>query len=448
MYPAISKSFIFFLIAIIISVSGAEVQAQADGDIESLQRQLKQLQSKISNIQTDSDPFGNRVRSVGRQRTVKPEPAPDELVIRFYDLSDVFSIAPQYQAQTPTDFHSHSAPLFPIAVAGTSGRMSGGGFGGGGGGVFSFPSGPVGQRSQPTSVQAARVSVEALVGAVKQTVSPEEWEDTDGDASISILGNTLLISATEQMHEQIANLMDLFREQWGKLKTVAVEAYWIEATSSEITVLLESDLENPVVGKVNDKKWNQFFSKAGEAKRIAYSASMCGQNGQTLHAVSGRRHFVVLDATPMYSSEGKREAVEDENVEYINRTIAGLHPVRSVFHEGAALQASPMATRGGKFVILDLHTRVNEYVDTGTEATKIVAQGKQEQPLSLDLESKPYVSYRLSTTVRCPNNSIVLAGGMTYDSSQETDQPNLYLFVKTAIHTIEEDLVVREKDKK
>ena len=454
MYRAISKSYLYFLVTTFIAFSATAISAQSSENLDDLQRQLKQLKSKITDLQSANDPFGDRVRSVGRQRVVKPEPLEDELVIRFYDLSDVFSVAPQYPAQTPDDFHSHISPLFPIAAGRATRRTmsASGGFGGGGGGVFNFPPAAIGsneqQQSQPASVQASRVSMSSLVSAVKQTVSPEDWDDTNGDASVSILGNTLLISATEQMHEQIADLINLFRDHWGKLKTVAIEAYWITATPDEISDLLETDLENPVVGTVNKKKWSKFFPKANEEKRIPYSGSMCGQNGQTLHTVSGRRHFVVMDADPIYSFSGKRQALEDEDVDLIDQSIAGLKPVRSVFHEGAALQASPLATRGGNFVILDLHTRVNKYVDSdANEATKFAIQGKQEQTISVDLENRPYISYRLSTTVRCSNGSVVLAGGMTYDANNAADHSNLYLFVKTDIHTIEEDRAGGESEK-
>ena len=230
---------------------------------------------------------------------------------------------------------------------------------------------------------------------------------------------------------------NLFREQWGKLKTVSVQAFWIQANADEIGELLESDDENALVGKVNRRGWRDFLAKSSEENKVAYSASISGQNGQTLHTVSGRQHFVVLDAEPIHTFQGERENVEGEFVEEIEQSVAGLKPVRSLFQEGAALQISPLATRGGKFLILDLHTRVNEYVETGqNEDDKMVARGKQGEEFSVALDSRPYVSYRLSTTVRCPNNEVVLAGGMTYDGVK---QSNLYLFVKSNVHTIEED---------
>jgi hypothetical protein len=344
------------------------------------------------------------------------------------------------------DFNNTSNLIFPIAGnpqgsdATTQGGFGGGGLRGGGGGVFNVPPGLAQQQPQPTSVQAARVSVQSLIDAVKQNVAPDDWADTNGEASVSILGNTLLISATESMHEQIANVLDLFREQWGKLKTVSVEAFWIQADAKAVSELLDNDEPNPVVGKVERRSWRQFLETAQAENRVAYSANLCGQNGQTLHTVSGKQHYVILDAEPLFSFQGEREAVDDEWVDNIEQSVAGLMPVRGKFQEGAALQISPLATRGGKFLILDIHTRVNEYTESDEgESDKAVAHGNSGEEFSVALNKRPYVSYRLSTTVRCPNNDVVLAGGMTYDSPRQ--RQNLYLFVKSNIHTIEEDKV-------
>ena len=46
---------------------------------------------------------------------------------------------------------------------------------------------------------------------------------------------------------------------------------------------------------------------------------------------------------------------------------------------------------------------------------------------------------QIGTTVRCPKEQVVLAGSMTYDVNADSDQPDLYLFVKVAVHTITED---------
>lgn len=414
--------------------------AQPVDELDQLQSQLKQLQSRINSIQDKADPFGQRARSVGRQRVAPPTPKDDgTLIIRFYDLSDIFSVAPQYPARVPDDLVGSSGDIFPIASA-SGGSLGGGGFGGGGGGVFNMP--PSFSRQQQ-ALSAARVSVDTLINAITETVSPEDWEDEDGEATINVLGNTLLISATDSMHEQIANLLNLIREHWGKLKTVSVQAYWIKSDPNQVRELLRGTEENRTVGKVETTKWQSFFEKANQDKRIVYSASISGHNGQTLNTVSGRQRMLVVDAEPLYSFTGTREEIDEEDVEHIDKSVSGMRPIRSPFQEGAALQVSPLATRGGNFVILDLHTRVNEMIkdDPAIDPQKIVARSRTGEDISVPLDNAKYVSYRLSTTIRCPKDEVILAGGMTFDSKQEDNQPNLYLFVRTRIHTIEEDQV-------
>ncbi|MEM9413313.1 MAG: hypothetical protein AAGA30_19550, partial [Planctomycetota bacterium] len=65
--------FLQFSISCITAISASNVSAQPGESVESLQRQLQEIQSRIDDIQGQSDPFGKRVRSVGRQRTNKPE---------------------------------------------------------------------------------------------------------------------------------------------------------------------------------------------------------------------------------------------------------------------------------------------------------------------------------------------------------------------------------------
>lgn len=434
---------------------------QPADELSNLQLQLEQINTQIKAIQenkvADQDPFGQRVRSVGRQRTSAPPTMDDgTLTIRFYDLSDIFSVAPQYPARMQNDLVDSSADIFPIASS--SGGSSGGGFGGGGGGVFNVFPGPVSpqQQAKNLSLSAARVSVMTLVKTIKEAVSPEEWDVQDGDASINVLGNTLLISATDSMHEQINNLLNLIREHWGKLKTVSIQAYWVKSNPSQVRELLVGEGDNRTVGKVDATKWQSFFQKANEENRVAYSASISGHNGQTLNTVSGRRRMMVVDAKPFYAVTGVRDEMEipfedrpaADELDHVERSVTGLFPVRNSFQEGAAIQVSPLATRGGNFVILDLHTRVNERFapDQESKPAEVVARTKDGYEVAVKLDDANYVSYRLSTTIRCPKNEVILAGGMTYDAKQASDEPNLYLFVRARIHTIEEDQSDRKMD--
>ncbi len=457
---------------VLTTISTQSVQAQPgsqkQSDVEQLQKQLASLQSKIESMNQDESSNDVRVRSVGNQqsrRAVQPQ-FEDEMLIRLYDLSDIFAVSPSYPAVMPNDLAGATTFRRGGPTVGGGFGGGGGGFSAGGGGVFRVPPAPTSMRppikkqggaGSPGNIHSATISLQELVAAIQNTVSPEQWEDEGGKASIQFLSNTLLITATKDMHAQINDLINLFREHFGKRRTVSIQTYLIRAGSAEAAELLDAKSNEMGAGVVNPDKWKAFLANAKSQKRFAYSATMTGHNNQTLHTLSGKQRQLTLDATPFETTKasmwfehpddvepfGENGDQDDGDMNLFNRTrtVVGFKPVRQTFHDGAAIQITPLATRGGNFVILDLQAKVNELLTADEEAKKptiFVRYGENEKA-EVELDHADYVSYRLSTTVRCPKDQVVLAGGMTYDPNAEQEVPNLYLFVKTSIHTIEED---------
>lgn len=289
------------------------------------------------------------------------------------------------------------------------------------------------------NLEAAQVSMNQLVAAIQATVSPRKWGDDEDEAKIQFLGNTLLISANNDMHNQITNLLNLFREHWGKLRTISVQSYWIRASVTEARDLLSDETAKEVgAGVVAKERWNKFLEESKTEKRLAYSVTLTGHNNQTLHAISGRQKQLTLDATPF---ESTTLLMHPENGDTESTSVVGFKPVRFPFHSGAAIQVTPLATRGGNFVILDMHAKVNELMEDETAQPQAVFAyiNNSEVKAEVKIDSAEYIAYRMSTTVRCPKDQVVLAGGMTYDTTSDSDQPNLFLFVKVSVHTIDED---------
>lgn len=439
---------LFWLPEILLAQPG-----QPQPDLAQLQRQLAAIQAQIANsnpTQTDDDPFsGSRVKNVGSQRRKRP-PAPvddDNMHIRLYDLSDIFAVSPHYPAVLPNEIASPQPTVFVQSQGQMTGGSASGGFGGGGfggagaGGVFSIPPGPAPKRQEAEmmNLEAAQVSMNQLVAAIKATVSPRKWGGGEDEAKIQFLGNTLLITANNNMHQQITNLLDLFREHWGKLRTVSVQSYWVRASATQARELLSREATKSIgAGVVVPERWKSFLESAKTEKRLAYSVTLTGHNNQTLHAISGRQKQLTLDAIPF---EATTHRSHPENGDTESTSVVGFKPVSVPFHCGAAIQVTPLATRGGNFVILDLHAKANELVQNENAVPRSVfakIDGVDEKA-EVKLDSSEHIAYRLSTTVRCPKEQVVLAGGMTYDATADSDDPNLYLFVKVSVHTIEED---------
>ena len=462
-------------IALLTAWAVPDLHAQEKPEIAKLQKQLQALQKQIASLnqqnkRTQTADQDSRVRSVGSQRAQRVQPTIDEpLQIRLYDLSDLFVVSPSYPAHLPKEFAD--TVFDPSLGAMTSAiGQGGGGFGGGsgggmggGGGVFRVAPGPI---AQPTvakkripgesgHMRAAQVSMNQLVSTIKETVEPEMWGSKRGDAGVQFLGNTLLITATDGMHSQITNLLNLFREHWGRRKTISIQTFWIRAQPGDTADLLDEKASQLGAGVVDADKWKRYLAAARTEKRFAYSATLTGHNNQTLHTLSGQQRQLVVGAQP-YS---KTEAVmwfedaedvspfgdgseDDDDMNYFNRTrkIVGFHPIRKSFQSGAVFEVTPLATRGGNFVILDLHAKFNQLSKpekNEEQPTIFVQDDKLKSEVKLD--HADFLTCRLNTTLRCPKEQVVLAGSMTLDPNSDNEQPNIYVFVKTMVHTITED---------
>ena len=445
----------------------AFAKPQNENELAKLQQQVEQLQAQLkrranrSSVDENSLKASERVRNVGQQIVRRAPRGTYEqdiaLQIRLYDLSDLFAVSPNYPATVPNELEARGQ-FFANAPSNQRQMSGGGGFGGG---VFSIPTtqfaAPI-QESQNLNMQSAQVTLDQLVGTIKETVKPEMWGKTPTSARIKFLGNTLLITATEEMHTQINHLLNLFREHWGKRRTVSVQTWWIRADHGAASELIDQATSEKIGAGVVDKgRWKEFFRKAKEANSLAYSATLTGHNNQTLHAVSGKQVSLTVDADPYETNDiqwhvkdfdnldaepADLEADDDlvsENYGFLGqqKKIIGFRPLRARFHSGAAVQLTPLATRGGNFVILDLQAKLNELVPNDRRVKIAVDQGEKET--SIELDNTDYQTCRFSSTLRCPKDQVVLAGSMTSKPGEDGETSEILIFVRTLVHTIAED---------
>lgn len=445
----------------------AFAKPQNENELAKLQQQVEQLQAQLkrrANRSSDDEnslKVSERVRNVGQQIVRRAPRGTYEqdiaLQIRLYDLSDLFAVSPNYPATVPNELEARGQ-FFANAPSNQRQMSGGGGFGGG---VFSIPTtqfaAPI-QESQNLNMQSAQVTLDQLVGTIKETVKPEMWGKTPTSARIKFLGNTLLITATEEMHTQINHLLNLFREHWGKRRTVSVQTWWIRADHGAASELIDQATSEKIGAGVVDKgRWKEFFRKAKEANSLAYSATLTGHNNQTLHAVSGKQVSLTIDAD-LYETNDIQWHVKDfdnldaepadleadddlvsENYGFLGqqKKIIGFRPLRARFHSGAAVQLTPLATRGGNFVILDLQAKLNELVPNDRRVKIAVDQGEKET--SIELDNTDYQTCRFSSTLRCPKDQVVLAGSMTSKPGEDGETSEILIFVRTLVHTIAED---------
>lgn len=449
-------------------VSPARSQSQSE-QVRQLLEQMQSLQEKLKSLEASgtSSATKERTTQLGRTR-IREEEA--EWVVRIYDLSDLLAPISAYPATLASDLDSAEVSLFPN-TAGTASAPSGVSGMGGMGGMMNLrtqmgkpegdapqtnslrrpakdllfqasPAGPAARpkraKTPPVSIDSARIELDNLIDAIKTTIEPTSWDDTGGRGSIAPLGNSLIISTTPTTHDQIAVLLDSFRKRWGTLRTVTVEARWLWLTETQLAGLLTvSDqraetTESNAFGLVNDAAWEAHVKellKADREQPPGYQAAVTCYNGQTVHTVSGEQHRFVTGLIPVIGDA--TGAAAEANV--------GYQPLVATLQEGAALQVTPMTTTAGRYVVLDVHSRVVRLRDKPVKEPDRPPQfGAQAVAGTVD---RPVVErHSLETTLRVPVDRRMLVGGMTFAAQPKRGDPGLYLFVKLTVRELRDDL--------
>jgi hypothetical protein len=399
------------------------------------------------------------------------------LVVQIYDLSDLLALVEPYPAMVTSDLGPFDQAVFPALSASPSGMqgmggmgmggmggMGGGmgGMGGGMGGFFSVPShsagpgrpgggpqpdapapapapapaGPVRfpqATPAPAGLNGVRISLDALIEAIQTTIDPKSWDTNGGQGTIAALGNNLLISATPAVHEQITRLFDTFRKRWGTLRTVSLQAHWLWLSDAQLAALLADGQAKgeprPAFGLVSDAAWEALLKELRQADKqpAGYQAIVTCYNGQTVHAVSGSQRRVI---------EGMVPVVDGGKPAYM--------PTVATLQEGAALQVTPMVTSAGKLVVLDVHSRVVLLRSGPKRTPPAVEPAGAGQAAARDvaatIDRLTIANQHLETTLRVPIDRRMLVGGMTFEAQPKPGEPSLYLFVKTTVQELRDDL--------
>ena len=425
-----AKTLLSIVVLMGMLASTALAQEGRDDELQQLRRRLQDLERQADR----ENGVSRRRRPVeigSRTRVVEPR-----TLIRIYDLGDLFVIAPAYEAQRLSDLLGGTAPLI---VQPQTGRRPSAPVGGGGGGFFNIGSRPrvlpdkakrtLHQTDGDTPQRSNRLSLEDLVDAIQDTIAPETW-DTAGGGKITTLGTSLIVSAEEQVHQQVEALLAQIRERWGTVRTVTVRAHWVWLTDAELAQLIGDDGH----GTVNRGKFQQRLSEVNrdDERPGGYSASITCYNGQTVHVVSGGQSLVVTGVVPIVTAES-----------------VGYQPVISMIQEGAVLQVTPTASTSGKYVVIDVHSRVSQLRERGVAEKPVEValrevdeQGnavQEKRTVEASIDRPLLMNHRLSTTLRVPVDQPVLVGGMTFESDPAPGEPNLYLFVETSVRELKDE---------
>ena len=407
---------------------------------QQLQRQLEEIQRKLDSLPTGDPAEPNRhVTEIGASRARLKEEYLPRTVTRIYDVSDMFAVAPSYPAQQPSLTGAEESVFYwtdnqhGLSTRGMSGGGMGGGGMGGGGGFFAVPSSISTQHDTLNQIgggggpngRKVRTSADQLIDVIKSSITPEEWKTAR--ATISMIGGSLVVTATEETQSQMAALLDLFRSRWKSLRTVSIRGYWIWLKEAELLELLADPVQKdsipPLHGLVKPDEWNKRIQAMETAQPRGYETAITCYNGQTVHTFSGEQKLLISGVSPMLGTSEKSDKIAYE-------------PVLSAINEGAVLQLTPLATRNAKYIILDMHSRVT--------LASILPQAERPEKFEANdplivttaIERPVVQTQRISTTFRIPVNQTVLAGGMTFGN---VPGKSLYFFVRGFVQELRDE---------
>jgi hypothetical protein len=278
---------------------------------------------------------------------------------------------------------------------------------------------------------AAEDGADELIRVIVSLIEPDSWRTASGKNSIERLGTSLIVSADEKTHSQVADLIAKLRQDRAQTPTISVASHWLWLTETELRELVKDD--PPAETKPRDaSRAYGLVDPAAFAKHLAaieskdkdqrggYRAAITCFDGQTVSAQSGRQSSVVSGFIPVVG--------DGNNVAF--------RPTHSIVKEGPAMQITPRLAATRKEVVLDVRARVSlrekvtDLPDVKEFGEETFYQGARR--MSAMVEGRAMRVHQLATTVRTPLDKPMLIGGMTHGEDPKPGEPCLYLFVNVA----------------
>lgn len=252
-----------------------------------------------------------------RDAAVVADDATPPLVIKFYDITLLTAVPPQFPFEDGT--RKRGATTHQLSGGGGQGggggfsgggQGGGGGFGGGGGGGFSLPMEPIqiggggfgGGTGPSLSTQSTERGLqqqleergESLADLIVRHVATDSWQDSgEGPGEITDLVNTLIIRQTEAIHKQVGEFLKSLTTASIGSGTYQVEAWWLPASGGD-----PSELRNLLSGKLEESIVLEQLTSLCQNDGGYHGRLLC-QERVTTHIASGRKVPVITGSTPV-----------------------------------------------------------------------------------------------------------------------------------------------------
>src|SRR5262249_21990399 len=137
---AMRTSIVIAAVLALAIATGVRAQSRQT-QVDDIRQQIDALQRRLGGLESAQASPAQKVTQLGASRHQRGEPT---LIVRVYDLSDLFAIAPAYAAAIGNDLGLAPRALFPEAAASHSGASTLAGAGGMGGmGMFAIANEPL-----------------------------------------------------------------------------------------------------------------------------------------------------------------------------------------------------------------------------------------------------------------------------------------------------------------
>ena len=334
--------------------------------------------------------------------TSSPPVESEKVIIRTYDLSDLFRAARHY----PLPANMIPATGLPGDEPSRGGESQS---------LFG------GRTTPEVQYVADPPTPQSIAQLIISTVAPESWRD-NGDAigNAKFIGTRLVVSQTLANHKQIEDLLNGIREEGGMSYMVSVRAYWVHFTPDDLRAIAgkgagDATAASSALKEVPDALLSD--------DKIYSRGQTLGYNGQTVHVASGRANTIITGMEPVVGTQA-----------------VGYQLQTAVVRSGVALQVTPQVLSDGKLVSLDLHSIVSEITDAvGLPDPRpigggVSGRGPTTAPVEQLLGQRArIVGQEFSTTARIPVGKKVLIGGMTFDPAATAEGvKQLYLVVEAS----------------
>ena len=319
----------------------------------------------------------------------------------------------------------------------------------------------------------AQADFDSLINLILDTVAPESWLENGGEGSISEFENnlSLVVRQTEEVHEEIADLLDQLRRLQDLQVTIEVRFITLNDDFFErIGVDFDFDIDDNVVEAPGDDSGPSVtigigpdgnptadldlqFSQGSFNSAIpafgSYDAASAANFGFAvlsdieaffvIQASTGDNRTNILQAPKVTLFNGQSASISDQAqrpfvtsvIPVVGDFAAAHQPVIAVLAEGTSLGVQAVVSNDRRFVRLTLSPFFStiEDVDTftfngtrrttsGTAAvdpsddTQTVSNGAEEVVEGTTVQLPTLAFTTVSTTVSVPDGGTVLLGGI------------------------------------